>query len=211
MYRPVVRRLTPWLAASLGACVWTSGNPEPSTPHDEQVTLMAPRAPADIAWAARMAPTPQQASQLEALRDAARAHRIASAAVRAAESTACGGLGNDDRDVSPFFYRDDVVDVQPLRAGDGTVPGRLDGAAVTFRRVEGLSAARMQRLVDCQIARDLALEYRVPEVPWCPLAVAGTLAWVADAERGLEVRMAAASADAATETYLRARALAPLR
>lgn len=210
MPRRVVRRFTPWVAASLGACVWTSGNPEPVTTHDEHITLVAARLPPAIAWAARIAPTPQQATQLEALRDAARSHRIASPAVRAAEGTACAGLGDDDRDVTPFFYRDDIVDVQPLRGPDGALPGRLEGAAVTFRRVEGLSADRMQRLVDCQIARDAALEYRVPEVGWCPLAVAGTLARVAISEGGLEVRMAATSADAATETYVRAVALAPL-
>ncbi len=210
MPRPVVRRFTPWVAASLGACVWTSGNPEPVTPHDERITVVASRPPTAIAWAARIAPTPQQAAQLEALRDAARSHRMASPAVRAAEGTACAGLGDDDRDVTPFFYRDDVVDVQPLRGPDGALPGRLEGAAVTFRRVEGLSQERMQRLVDCQIARDAALEYRVPEVGWCPLAVAGTLARVADSESGLDVRLVAASADAATETYVRAVALAPL-
>lgn len=211
MPRLVVRRLTPWVAASLGACVWTSGNPEPVTPHDEHITLVAPRPPTAIAWAARIAPTPLQTTQLEALRDAARSHRIASPAVRAAEGTACAGLGDDDRDVTPFFYRDDVIDVQPLRGHDGALPGRLEGAAVTFRRVEGLSPERMQRLVDCQIARDAALEYRVPEVGWCPLAVAGTLARVAVSESGLEVRIVAANADAATETYVRAVALTPLR
>ena len=211
MSRLVVRRLTPWVAASLGACVWTSGNPEPVTPHDEQVQVVAPQPPAAIAWAARIAPTPQQVAQLEALRDAARSHRMASPAVRAAESTACAGLGDDDRDVTPFFYRDDIVDVQPLRRHDGALAGRLEGAAVTFRRVEGLSPERLQRLVDCQMARDAALQYRVPEVAWCPLAVAGTLGRVAGVESGLEVRMASASADAATETYVRAAALMTLR
>ncbi len=210
MPRLFIGRLAPWVAVSLGACVWTSGNPEPITPH-EQILLVAPRAPEAVAWAARIAPTPEQAAQAQALREAARSHRIASPAVRAAESSACAGLGGDDRDVTPFFYRDDIVDVQPLRGHDGALPGRLEGAVVIFRRVEGLSPGRLQRLVECQVARDAALDYRVPEVEWCPLAVPGTLAWVTDSESGLEVRMASSTADAATETYVRALALTASR
>lgn len=211
MLRSVVGPIALLAAAALASCVWTNGNPEPVAPSNETLVLAAPPAPSDIMWSARIAPTSKQAADLAVLRAAAQSHRTASPAVRVAERAACAGMGDDDRDVTPFFYRDDIMDVQPLRAADGTLPGRLEGAVVTFRRLEGLSAERLQRLVYCQIARNAALEYRVPEVEWCPLAVRGALARVSDTEHGLDVRIVAADASAARETYVRAIALASLR
>jgi hypothetical protein len=163
--------------------------------------------PPKIAWSARIATTDERTAALESLRAAARAERLASAALREAENAACAGMTGDDVDVSPFFYREDVVDVQALRAPGGEHPGRLEGAVVTFRRVEGLTAARLQRLMDCQIARDAALLDQAPETTWCPLAVPGVLAHVVPAESGLDVRVAAADPDGAAATYERAVAL----
>jgi hypothetical protein len=195
-------------AAAVTACVWSSGNPEIVAPNVEGKVFAAPASPPPpITWSARMASSPERRAQLESLREAARAHRLASPPLREAEATACAGLPEEDVDVSPFFYSQDIVDVQPLRASDSAQPGAIEGAVVTFRRVEGLTAPRLQRLLDCQTARDAALGYLAPEMTWCPLAVPGVLAHVTLAERGLDVRLASGDHDAAAETYERAVAL----
>jgi hypothetical protein len=207
----LAHRVAPFLAlaaAAVTACVWTSGNPEIVAPIVEgNIVSAPPLAPPTIAWSARIASTPERTAELESLRATARAHRLSSPALREAERTACAGMADDDLDVSVFFYREDIVDVQPLRAQGGAQPGRLEGAVVTFRRVEGLTATRLQRLMDCQVARDVALQYAAPETQWCPLAVPGVLAHVTLAERGLDVRLASGDRDAAAVTYERAVAL----
>jgi len=201
-----------WAVGAFASCAWNNGNPEIVAPHVEDHVFSVPEPmPPTIAWSARVAPTRDQTAGLESLRAGARAHRLASAGLREAESTACSGLSGDDLDVSAFFYRDDIVDVQPLRSPSGAQLGRLEGAVVTFRRVEGLSVRRLQRLVDCQIARDAALGYAAPETTWCPLALRGVRAQVAIGDRGLDVRLASEDADAAEQTYLRAVALIDMR
>jgi hypothetical protein len=97
--------------------------------------------------------------------------------------------------------------VQSLRASGGSRPGQLDGAVVTFRRVEGLTARHLQRALDCQVARNVALRYSAADTRWCPLAVRGVRARAELTERGMEVRLEADDADEVTETYARAVAL----
>ncbi|MGO9834785.1 MAG: hypothetical protein ACLP1X_11250 [Polyangiaceae bacterium] len=211
MSRAFVRHLSPFLAlsvASVVACVWTDGNAQIVAPLvEDHILSVPPLPPPPIAWEARVAPTPEEVVELEFLRNAAREHRLASASMREAERAACSGLADDDRDVSAFFYREDIVDVQPLRAPDGQRPGRLEGAVVTFRRVEGLTATRLQRLMDCQIARDTVLGGFAPDARWCPLAVRSVAAHVVLAERGLDVWLTSADREAAAESYTRAVAL----
>jgi hypothetical protein len=129
-------------ATAASACVWTSGNPEIAAPIVEgRLVAAPPLPPPPIGWSARIASTPE--AELASLRAAADVHRLASPALRQAESTACAGLSDDDVDVSPFFYGDDIVDAQALRAPGGAYPGRLEGAVVKFRRVEGLRAVAL--------------------------------------------------------------------
>jgi hypothetical protein len=199
-----LRSVAPVAFVLASACAWSSGNPPlvASPPADSPATALPP-----VAWSARVEPATAEVRRLETLRAAARSHRAASPALREAESVACFGLSPDDRDLSPFFYDRDVVDAEPLRAPGAPYPGRLQGAVVTFRRVEGLTARRLQRLVDCQAARDRALQYSAPETTWCPLAVRGVMAHVALGERGLQVRLESDDPDAAAETFMRAEAL----
>jgi hypothetical protein len=207
----IARHVIPFFALSVAAvtaCVWNNGNPEIVAPRIEDHVFSAPALPPPpIAWSARIAPSSAQVAELESLRSAARTRRLESLALREAEDSVCAGMADDDRDVSPFFYRQDIVDVQPLRAPAGSRPGRLEGTVVTFRRVEGLTPQRLQRLLDCQIARDTALEYVMPETPWCPLAVRGVLPHVVEGDRGLDVRLVSGDRDAAAEAYVRAVAL----
>jgi len=194
-----------------GACVWVDGNPEVSAPRidDHMFSSPPPAVPPPIAWSPRI--TPEEEARRAALREAARSDRTRSPALVEAEREACQGLSDDDRDISPFFYVRDVVDVQPLRAPAALVPAPLEGALVIFRRVEGLTVARLQRLVDCHAARDAALAYAAPETRWCPLAVRGVVARVEPDERGLGVALSALGLDAAVVTYGRAMALLDAR
>jgi len=194
------------LALQAVACVWANGNPEIAPLRTEGNVVSALPLP-PVGWSARIAPTPAEDDQLQSLRDAARLQRDASFATREAEHAACAGLSADDRDISPFFYRRDIQDVVPVRASEGPYPGRIEGAVVTFRRVEGLTPSRLQRLMDCQTARYEAAEYAAPEARWCPLAVRGVLAHVVRDGRGLKVRLLSGDPDAAAEAYVRALAL----
>jgi hypothetical protein len=210
----LVIRTMPFLALSAAAttaCVWTNGNLEIAPPRVEDGVFSAPPPTGRISWSARIAPTAEEISLLASLRAAARTHRLESPAFREAERAACADLSDDDRDVSPFFYRDEIVDVQPLRAPGGSELGPLEGTVVTFRRVEGLTVGRLQRLMDCQVARDAALDDSAPETTWCPLAVPGVLADVLPSHRGLDVRLASAAPGGAEKAYLRAVALRPAR
>jgi hypothetical protein len=188
------------------------GNLEVTAPRIEAHRFSSPPPPAPpIAWSTGIAPAPGEEARQAVLREAARLDRTWSRPLLEAEREACQGLSGDDRDISPFFHDRDVVDVQPLRAPAGSAPGRLEGALVIFRRVEGLTTGRLQRLMDCQSARDLALEYAMPETQWCPLAVRGVVARVEPDERGLRVVLSARDPDAAVETYGRAMALLEAR
>ena len=191
-----------------GACVWTNGNPELGPPRVVDGVWSAPAEPSPpIGWSSTIAPTNDEVEQLAALREAAGAHRVALPGVRTAEESACAGLADEDRDVSPFFHARDILDVVPLYASGGSDPGRIEGAVVTFRRAEGLTVGRLQRLLDCQTARDATLDDLAPETRWCPLAVPGALSHAQAGARGVDVRVAAGGRDAAAEVYLRAVAL----
>jgi hypothetical protein len=206
-----IAALAALVGAVIGACVWNNGNPEIVAPRIEGNLVSAPPLPPPpVGWSAAIAGGSGEADTLGRLRATAQARRSMSPALREAEDTACAGLSDEDRDVSPFFYRRDIVDVLPLRAPGGEVPGRIVGAVVTFRRIEGLTAERLQRLVDCHAARAAALAYAAPEMQWCPLAVRGVVASVAVTERGLDVRLTASEPNAAAETYARAQALRTL-
>jgi hypothetical protein len=203
-----IAALAALIGTAIGACVWNDGNPQIVAPRIDGNLVSAPPLPAPpIAWSATFAGSPSDVDTLDQLRARAQARRSVSPALREAEDTACAGLSDDDRDVSPFFYRRDILDVVPLRAAGREVPGRIVGAVVTFRRIEGLTAERLQRLVDCHAARAAALAYAAPETQWCPLAVRGVAASVAVSERGLDVRLTASDPNAAVETYARAQAL----
>jgi hypothetical protein len=209
------RVLAAFLVAIGGAvysCVWVNGSPQLAAPAVEDRVVWAPAMPLpSIAWTTHAPPTRDQSARLEALRAEAKEHRLASEALRSVEASACSGLADDDRDVSPFFHVDDIVDVQPLRGHGRGDPGHLEGAVVTFRSVEGLTPARLQGLIDCQIARDAALAFAAPETSWCPLAVRGVRVRVVRHDRGLDVELSSADADAAVETYSRALALLATR
>ena len=129
-------------------------------------------------------------------------HREASRALREAEARACGGLSDHDRDTSPFAHRDDVVRSEPLREETERGPRDL-GAALVFRAVPGLTVERLQRLVDCHLARNAALGFDQDE-PDDPLDLPGVGARVRE---GLRVEVTASIQKTAREIQARAARL----
>ncbi len=153
----------------------------------------------DGCWMSAANPTERQLREArEHLRRAAE-HRRASAALRAAEVRACAGIPEHDVDTSPFEHTDQIAKVERIGA-----PGRAGGAAVTFKPMAGMTQERMQRLVDCQLARDAALGHVVPEMPDCPLVPRGVVAAVSLVDGAVVVRVTSKDAVVAEEIFSRA-------
>lgn len=144
-------------------------------------------------------------------RQAAVQHRAASASLREAEATACAGLSDDDRVMSPFEHHADIAGVETFvkqLASGKTGPVRREaGATVTFHAVPGLTAEWLQRLVDCHLARNAALGHDVPEMPNCPLVPRGVVAHARSTGAGFAVDIESDDAATAREILARARRL----
>ena len=148
-------------------------------------------------WFDQMNPTANELDIAREHRRAAAEHRAVSRALRDAEAQACVGVSEHDRDVSPFAHRKDIVRVTELP----------DGAAVLFRPLPAMTAASLQRIVDCHLARNDALGHQVPWMLYCPLVPRDVTAKVTEQPGGLEVVDATPDTDAAREVRYRVGAL----
>lgn len=154
-------------------------------------------------------PTDQHKEQAEAHGRAAAAHAAAAGALGAAEARACEGVSPADRDTSPFFHHDGIVETRPLTRYVGSDERRVEepaGATVIMLPAAGLTAERLERVVQCHIARNAALG-TLTEMPYCPLALKGVSANVTSAGNGFAVNIAAQDKGTAAEVLRRARAL----
>jgi hypothetical protein len=141
-------------------------------------------------------------------RRVAAAHRASAQTLRDAESRACIGLADVDRDTSPFSHTADVTSVVALTGpGPATDAEQVVGATVTLRSVRGLSVAWLERVVACHLARNAALGNEVPEMPTCPLVPRGVSAHVRATRGGFAVDVHAETAEGAAEVLRRARLL----
>jgi hypothetical protein len=167
------------------------------------------RAAIDTCWTSTTNPTSEHREQAEQHRKAAADHRAAAQALRDAESRACVGIPDADRDESPFDHREDIDGVEPLYVGPSSPRGnkRLDGATVTFRAVPGMTAQWLQRVVDCHLARNSALGHEVPEMAYCPLVPKGASATVRPTQTGFAVDIHGDTQESVTEIWRRAQAL----
>jgi hypothetical protein len=158
-------------------------------------------------WTSVSNPTAQHAEDAKRHQELARKHRAASSALAAAEAQACAGIPEEDRDVSPFYHREDIESVSPLvdefKSGKGVVKKEI-GATVVFRAVPGLTAEWLQRDVDCHLARSAAMGHEMPEMSYCPLVPKGAKAKVASAGNGFAVNVSAD--DPATVAEIKKRA-----
>lgn len=160
-------------------------------------------------WTSISNPTAQHAADAEKHRELAKKHRAASAALASAEASACAGISEDDRDISPFEHREDIESAstytENVKVGRGTVPKVL-GATVVFRAVPGMTAEWLQRVVDCHLARAAAVGHEMPEMDYCPLELKGVKAKVASVGNGFGVTIT--SDDDKTVEQIKTRALA---
>jgi hypothetical protein len=151
-------------------------------------------------WTSLVSADSEHRRAAESHREAAATHRGRSSALRAAEASACAGIAESERDQSPFSHREDIVRVD--------VDERA-GVTVVFRAVEGMTAAGLQRVIDCHLARNAALGHEVPEMSYCPLAPAGVLAEVRPVAGGFAVDVTTRDPAASALVYERALALRP--
>jgi hypothetical protein len=163
-----------------------------------------------VCWTTTSNPTLEQAEQMAELRNSAAMFRERGRALGDAEERACAGLEPQERDVSPFYHRDDIVSVrtssEKARTGKGSFV-RAAGARVEFRAVPGLTAERLRLEVSCQMARAAAAGYDMPEASYCPLWLSGIEAAVFDMGRGFAVEITAEDAQTVEEILRRAFAL----
>jgi hypothetical protein len=150
--------------------------------------------PKRVCWTARVNPTDQHRADATQHEQLASKHRAAAKALRDAEASACVGIEEEDRDNSPFYFREDIASVQALNddagaaaRGGKSYPTRQVGARVTFRAVPGLTAEWLQRTINCHIARAAVLGHDDPEMAYCPLTLKGIHATVTSTGDGFAV------------------------
>ena len=166
---------------------------------------------AAVCWTSLGHPTTETRQRAEQHRRMAADHRAASQTLRDAESRACVGIPERDRDESPFVHREDIEEVTPQYAALSPKSGgrRLVGATVLFRAVPGMTAEWLQRIVDCHMARNAAMGYAMPEMSECPLMVKGATASVTSTGNGFAVTIRSEDFNKATDIRRRAEALVP--
>jgi len=161
-------------------------------------------------WTSVSNPTAQHGDDAKRHRELAQKHRAASAALAEAETRACAGLSDEDRDMSPFYHREDIASVSPLveeiKAGKGSTKKEV-GATIVFHAVPGLTAEWLQRVVDCHLARAAAAGHDMPEMTYCPLVPKGAKAKVTSLGNGFAVNVSADDAATVAEIKKRAESL----
>ena len=161
-------------------------------------------------WTSMRNPTQAHLDEAAKHRKMAEDHRAASHALRDAEASACVGIPEEDRDESPFEHREDIAKVEPLNTNvisGKTQLSRMEGAVITFRAVQGMTAQWLQRVVDCHLARNAALGHVVPEMPSCPLVPKGVTAKVTATDNGFAVAVRSDDSATAQEVLRRANSL----
>lgn len=163
----------------------------------------------DVCWSSLTNPTAEHLEEAEQHRKMAADHRAASQALRDAEASACAGLSDQDRDMSPFAHREDIASVAPLEVrGSGKAPViRREGVIITFRATPGLTTQWFQRVVNCHLARSAALGHVMPEMSYCPLVPKGVSAKVTAGDTGFAVAIQSDDPEVAREILKRAEAL----
>lgn len=167
-------------------------------------------APGSVCWSSLTHPSADEVvKRTEMHRRMAADHRAASAALRDAESRACVGIPESDRDESPFQHREDIVGVDPAYAPGSSKSGgqRAIGATVKFRALPGMTAEWLQRVTDCHMARNAAMGYAMPEMSDCPLMLKDVTATVSSVGDGFAVAIRSDDVGTALAVQKRAEAL----
>jgi hypothetical protein len=161
-------------------------------------------------WTSVSNPTAQHADDAKRHQELAQKHRAAATTLTDAEARACAGLSEQDRDMSPFYHREDIASVTPLledfKSGKSVTKKEV-GATIVFRAVPGLTAEWLQRVVDCHTARAAAVGHDMPEMSYCPLVLQGAKAKVTSVGNGFAVNVSGSDSVTISEIRKRAEAL----
>jgi hypothetical protein len=125
-------------------------------------------------------PTGHHLREASSLRREAQRHRKASHDLRVAEERACADIPELHRDFSPFYHHSHIT---------GAEIGDRGPIVVHFDKIPKTTAAGLQRLVDCHLARNAAMGFEMEEMDYCPLAIPGVSATVVDTEAGVDIKL----------------------
>lgn len=145
-------------------------------------------------WRARPNPSGPHAQAAREHTEAASAHAIAGSELHLDLERACRGLAMSDRHGSPLEHRADLASVEPL----------ADGAIVMFRPIPGMTAAWLQRLIDCHVAEMASAGHDMRD---CPLAPRGMTAKVRPAGDAFAVEIRSDDPAVAADIAARAQRL----
>ena len=163
-----------------------------------------------VCWTVASNPTAEHIKSADEHRALAAQHRASSQALSDAETQACAGLAEEDRDTSPFAHVADIHSVSQLkeeRPVGKNKENRETGATVVFRAAPGLTEEWLQRIVNCHLARNAAVGHDMAEMPYCPLVPKGVQAGVRSVGDGFAVDIRSEEPGTAAEIWRRAQQL----
>jgi hypothetical protein len=180
--------------------------------HEQQAQCMTtPIPPGSPCWTSVNNPAEADERAVARHKRIAAEHRAASQALRDAEASACAGIDEYNREVSPLSHREDIVGVQTVYGRSAKGALFREGVAVSFRPIPGLTAEWLQRQVDCHIAHAAVLGHDISEMTDCPLVLRGVRATVSSTGNGFIVQIRSDDFGTAREIEARARKLAQAR
>jgi hypothetical protein len=132
-------------------------------------------------------------------------HRAAAARLRSGEAQACNNLSSEDRTARPYQTSDDLLAVRELPdyGRTGKASSQRGGARVLLREQPGMTADRLERVLQCDAARAM-VEGGAEHTPW---AVPGAQSTVVETNLGLLVEVTANDRKTAEEIARRAALL----
>lgn len=187
------------------------GHQAQSDPNASVTTEKCPRGQSNPCWTSTSNPTQEHSSDAESHKEMAAKHRAAAGALAQAETQSCTGIDAQDRDVSPFYHREDITSVTPITrtVQHGKHTSTItSGAAITFRAVPMLTTEWLQHEVNCHLARAAAVGYDMPEMSFCPLMLKDVKAGVSSVGDNFLVQVESDDPNTAKEILSRSQALA---
>jgi hypothetical protein len=162
-------------------------------------------------WVETINPTAIHEAEVRVHGDRAVYHRKAARDLREAEAQTCGSTAESARGTDPFG-RSHVLGVSPLEepAGARVTKNPLVGATVFLQPMTGVTAADLQRAMDCYSAHQAVVGYGpiTTQTDRSPLKEPGSRATVRQLRHGYAVDVRADDPFAAQAIWLRAQRLA---
>jgi hypothetical protein len=140
----------------------------------------------------------------ERLRDEARQHRATARALVEVERTFCAILAEDELTHTPLYHRHDILAVERYEED-----GKLLGARIVWRPVEGLTSDYLRQALLCHRARMATLGYPTTYMPYDPSMLAATHIAIGPRAGQLVLTVRADDDVTAAVVWSRAQALIP--